>query len=217
MINCVAMIRLSGIWQRSLLKSRQSRGGKGAYPKQYDSTKSYSLRCVPFPLSARDRSLWARPIRSPKTRNGSQTNRTRSASIFTAGAGGRTPPPNPLPATERGRRRDVLWLAPPLRCGEGVGGGGCALTFRTGGLGVIPLRGPEAFARPACGAHHERLSRLRGVSAWNEMRINSPTPYSTAELSPGKGLPLTPHLCRTAGIASAAPPATAGCRTRTAR
>src|SRR6266545_3423865 len=35
-----------------------------------------------------------------------------------------TPPPSPLPETERGRRRHGAWLAPPLRFGEGVGGRG---------------------------------------------------------------------------------------------
>src|SRR6266545_2338598 len=36
----------------------------------------------------------------------------------------KTPPPNPLPCKVRGRRKDAVWLAPPLRCGEGVGGRG---------------------------------------------------------------------------------------------
>src|SRR6266498_1958198 len=48
----------------------------------------------------------------------------------------KNPPPDPLPATERGRRGDVVWLAPPLRCGEGVGGRG----FLRQLCASIPLR-----------------------------------------------------------------------------
>src|SRR6266536_3954453 len=51
-----------------------------------------------------------------------------------------TPPPNPLPEAERGRRRDVVLLAPPLLAGEGVGGG----VLRT--VDTAPMFKISAFA-----------------------------------------------------------------------
>src|SRR6266545_7052074 len=36
----------------------------------------------------------------------------------------RNPSPQPPPRNGEGERRRLLWLAPPLRCGEGVGGRG---------------------------------------------------------------------------------------------
>src|SRR6266542_2005117 len=41
----------------------------------------------------------------------------------------KTPPPNPLPYKERGRRRDAVLPAPPLLVGEGVGGRGFLRVF----------------------------------------------------------------------------------------
>src|SRR6266542_5050210 len=59
-----------------------------------------------------------------------------------------TPPPNPLPATERGSKPSSMTSSPPLPSGEGVGGRGFAQALSVGSL----LAGAEPFAacrRPA--------------------------------------------------------------------
>src|SRR6266536_4562143 len=53
-----------------------------------------------------------------------EMDRTKGVQDRKQSAVSKTPPPNPLPATERGRRRETVWLAPPLLAGEGVGGRG---------------------------------------------------------------------------------------------
>src|SRR6266545_2361772 len=53
-----------------------------------------------------------------------EMDRTKGVQDRKQSAVSKTPPPNPLPYKERGRRRETVWLAPPLRCGEGVGGRG---------------------------------------------------------------------------------------------
>ena len=51
----------------------------------------------------------------------------------------RTPPPGPLPETERGRKKDFSVFLPPLRFGEGAGGGVLSQP-----LTPLPLLAPRA-------------------------------------------------------------------------
>src|SRR5262249_34749652 len=116
----------------------------------------------------------------------------------TAAEGEATPPPGPLPEAERGRRR---FLAPPLRLGEGLGGGVVRPPCRRGARGpTITVPGPPGRRRLAARGGGGRGAALVARGPLGTCPLGSHAtqepPALLCRLRPVRGRPVRPREVR---------------------